>query len=46
MTGGGVQFIRKGREERPKKDWIEAHSYIAQKATEPYAGAFFEDCVD
>jgi len=46
MTGGAVQFVRKGREERPKKDWIEAHSYIDHVATEPYAGAFFDDCVD
>lgn len=46
LTGGAVQFIRKGREERPKKDWIEAHSYIVHKATEPYAAAFFDDCVD
>jgi hypothetical protein len=46
LTGGAIQYIRKGREERERYDWIEAHSYWDQVATETEAGYFFSDAVD
>lgn len=46
VSPGAVQYIRKGREERPRKDWIEAHSFFDQVATETQSGYFFSDCVD
>ena len=41
VNGGAIQYIRKGREERPRKDWIESHSFFAQVATETQSGYFF-----
>jgi len=40
------QYIRKIREERPRKDIIEAHSYWDQAAVDVNAGCFFPDVVD
>lgn len=48
MVGGGqaTQYIRKGRDERPKLDWLEAHSHFDQVATEAQSGYFLADVVD
>lgn len=46
LTGGGIEFVRSGRENRDKYDWIESHSYFDQVAVEAYSGAFFADAVD
>jgi len=46
LTGGAIQFARKGRQERERYDWIEVHSYLTHVLTEAYAGAFFADCVN
>lgn len=45
-TGGGIEFVRSGRQDREKYDWHESHSYFDQVATEALSGAFFADCVD
>lgn len=46
LTGGGIEFMRSGRENRDRVDWIESQSYWDQVAVEPLAGAFYGDCVD
>lgn len=46
LTGGAVQFMRKYRMEPERKDVLENHSYIDQKATETYSGWFLSDAVD
>jgi hypothetical protein len=46
LTGGGIEFVRSGRENRDKYDWFENHSYFDQVATEPLSGAFYADAVD
>ena len=43
---GAIQYIRKGREERDRYDWVESWSYVDQKVIEPMAGVFFGDVVD
>lgn len=40
------QFIRRIREDRPKRDIIESYSYWDQKITEAQSGYFFNDAVD
>jgi len=42
VSPGAVQYIRKGREERPRRDWIESHSYLDMVATEAQSGYFFD----
>lgn len=44
--GGGLTFVRRGREDREKYDWIEVHGYLDWKATETGAGYFFDDSCD
>ena len=46
LTGGGVQFIRRIRDDKRRKDIIEGHSYFDQVATATDAGYFFSDAVD
>ena len=46
LTGGGIQFMRKYREEPERKDTVENHSYYDQVATESESGYFFSDVVD
>lgn len=46
LTGGNIQFARKIREERPRRDIVEVHSYWDQVATETAAGYFLSDAVD
>lgn len=46
LTGGGIEFMRRGRQDRERFDWIESHSYFDQIVTEPESGYFFSDCVD
>lgn len=46
LTGGGIEFMRSGRENRERVDWKETHSYFDQVAVEPLSGAFFTDAVD
>ncbi len=46
LTGGGLQFVRKGREDREKYDWVEVHSYLDWVMTASGSGVFFDDCVD
>ena len=46
LTGGDIQYMRRGRVDREKYDWIEGHSYIAHKLTEAQSGYFFADAVD
>jgi hypothetical protein len=40
------QFVRKIREDRPKRDIVESHSYWDQVITDTSAGVFFSDVVD
>ena len=40
LTGGGMQFIRRYREDKRRKDVIEAHGYWAVTVTETQAGIF------
>lgn len=40
MTGGGMQFIRRYREDKRRKDVIEAHGYWDVKITETQSGIF------
>lgn len=42
----GPLYVRKIREERPRRDVIEAHCYFDQVATSAQSGNFFSDCVD
>lgn len=48
LVGGGqaVEFIRRIREERPKKTIIEAHTYLDQVAVLTDAGVYMDDAVD
>jgi hypothetical protein len=46
VAPSAVQYMRKGRMERERKDWIESHSYFDQVATETESGYFFSDAVD
>lgn len=46
LAGGGLFFARKGREDRPRKDWVEVHAYIDIKRTNTAAGYFFDDYAD
>lgn len=48
MVGGGraIEFIRRIREERPKKTIIESHSYWDQVATLVGTGVYFNDATD
>lgn len=46
LTGGGIEYVRSGRESREKYDWHETHSYFDQVAVEPLSGAFYADVVD
>ena len=46
LTGGGIEFVRRGRQDRERYDWVESHSYFDQVATSVVSGAFFSDAVD
>lgn len=46
MSGGGIQYIRKYREEPERQDVIESYSYFDQVVTAPNAGIFLNDTVD
>ena len=46
LTGGGIQFARKYRQDPEKKDVIEVHSYMDHVVTETESGYFFSDVVD
>lgn len=40
LTGGAIQFIRRYRDERRRKDVIEAHGYWVEKVTETQSGYY------
>lgn len=42
LTGGGMQFIRRYREDKRRKDVIEAHGYWAVTVTETQSGIFLD----
>ncbi len=46
LTGGGMTFVRKGRQERERLDWIEVHAYLDWVKTFKGAGYFFDDATD
>ena len=46
LTGGGLQFIRRIRDDKIKVDIIDGQTYFDQKAISTAAGAFFSDAVD
>lgn len=46
LAGGGMFFVRKGREERDRYDWIEVHSYLDWVVTNTAAGVVNTDAVD
>lgn len=46
LNGNDIQFIRRGRHDRNRYDWIEAHSYYDQKLIDSLSGYFFPDVVD
>jgi len=46
MTGGGMFFTRKGREDRPRLDWVEVHAYLDWVKTFKGAGYRYADAVD
>ena len=46
MTGGGLFFVRKGREDRERYDWIEVHAYLDWVATALASGIYNGDAVD
>ena len=46
MTGGGMQYVRKGRHDRERVDWLEVHAYLDWVACETGAGVTLLDCVD
>lgn len=46
LTGGGMFFVRKGREDRDRYDWIEVHGYLDWVATTTASATFQTDAVD
>ncbi len=46
LTGGGMQFIRRYRDDKRRKDVIEGHGYWAVTVTETLSGIFLSDAVD
>lgn len=46
MAGGGMFFVRKGRHERERTDWIEVHAYLDWVATATGSGNYLDDAVD
>jgi len=46
LTGGGLYFVRKGRHERERVDWIEVHSYLDWVRTQTGSGVFLDDACD
>ncbi len=46
MTGGGMFFVRKGRHERERVDWIEVHAYLDWVKTHKASGYHFNDICD
>lgn len=46
LTGGGMFFVRKGRDDRERRDWVEVHSYLDWVATSTAPAAFQGDAVD
>lgn len=46
MSGNGLIFIRKGRDDRKRMDWIEAHSYLDWVVTQTGSGMLNTDSVD
>jgi len=46
LTGGGMQFIRRYREDKRRKDVVEAHGYWAVTVTETQSGLFLSDAAD
>ena len=48
MVGGGgaIEYVRRIREERPRKTIVEVHSYLDQVAVLTDAGVYMDDCVD
>lgn len=46
LTGGGLYFVRKGRNEREKYDWIEVHSYLDWKLVTKDSGVYMDDACD
>lgn len=47
MAGGnGLFFVRKGREERERYDWVEVHAYLDWIVTNVNAGRLSVDAVD
>ena len=46
LTGGGLQFIRRIRDDKIRVDIIDGQTYFGQKAISTKAAAFFSDAVD
>lgn len=46
MAGPGMFFVRKGREDRQRYDWIEVHAYLDWVVTNVNAGNLNTDAVD
>lgn len=46
LTGGGTQFIRRYREDKKRKDVVEAHGYWSVHVTDTQSGIFLSDAVD
>lgn len=46
LTGGGLQFVRRYREDKYRKDVIECHGYWSIQPVDTYSGIFLSDAVD
>lgn len=46
QVGADIQYMRRGRNDRNRYDWLEAQSYFDHVVTESQAGYFFSDIVD
>ena len=45
-AGGGLTYVRRGREDRERFDWIEVHAYLDWVQPDNTAGVFMSDAVD
>lgn len=46
LTGGGLFFVRKGRDDRERRDWVEVHAYLDWVMTNSGGGLNNTDAVD
>jgi hypothetical protein len=44
--GGGLTYARKGREDRPRYEWVEVHANLDWVLTESSSGVYMDDAVD